>query len=312
MSDLTTAFKKQYENAFKLAYQQSESVLRPLVRNETQSAEFKFWDFIEATVAVRGRVRKSATPDIESSYLRRGCKTEPLTWAETTGDPDKIRMMTDPTSDLLRNGGASIHRAEDALILEAIWGTALTGKDGGTSVTAATECYKMLSDGTIANPGTAVTNVTETGLTIAKIGALGRLLDDNKVPATDRWIVANTHQKWYLLGSAKATSYDYAAVKALVDGQFGSYLGFNFKWLPSDSFVTDTTDTGSLRCACFQRDAMLYSVSRDLTTHVDKLPEQNYDTQAFAELFSGAVRLQPNGVIPLLLDADIACDFGQS
>ena len=312
MSDITTAFKKQYDGAFRLAFQQTESALRSIVRNETQSAEFKFWDWIEPTTAVRGRARKSKTPDIETSYLRRGCKTEPLTWAETTGDPDKLRMMGDPTSDLLRNGAASIRRAEDALILEAIWGTALTGKDGGTSVTAATECYKMLGDGTFANPGTAVSDTTETGLTLAKIAALGRTLDENKVPSVNRWIVANTHQKWYLLGSTKATSIDYAAVKALVDGNIGEYLGFKFKWLPSDCFVTDTTDTGCLRCACFQTDSVLYSVSRDLTTHVDKLPEQNYDTQAFAELFSGAVRLQPNGVIPLLLDADVAINMTQS
>ena len=310
--EITTAFKKQYEASFRLVYQQLEGKLRGTVRNETQNAEVKFWDFVGATTAVRDRARGSATPRINTPHSRRACKLHSLTWADTTSDLDKIQAMADPTSDYLRAGVGAIRRGEDELILEAAYADVLTGKEGTTTVTAATECYKVNGDGTAAAAGTALTNTTETGLTIAKIGMIGARLDDKSVPSEGRFIVCNTDQKWYLLGSTKVTSADYATVKALAQGDINTFMGFNFVWLPSDRFTANATDTGCYQCVAYQREAMLLAMAKDITTKMDQLPTENYDVQAFAEQMAGAVRLQADGVIPILLKKAPGCDFTQS
>jgi len=311
--EITTAFKKQYEASFKLVYQQMVSQLSGTVRNETQNAEVKFWDFVGATTAVRDRARGSATPRINTPHTRRACKLHSLTWADTTSDLDKIQAMADPTSDYLRAGVAAIRRGEDELLLEAAYADVLTGKEGTTTVTAATECYKVNGDGTAAAPGTALSGTTETGLTIAKLALIGARMDDKSVPTEDRYLIANSDQKWYLLGSAKATNADYAGqMRALMRGEIPTFLGFHFIWLPSDRFTANTTDTGCYQCVAYQRDAMLLAMAKDVTTEVDRLPDENYDVQAFAEQMAGAVRLQADGVVPILLKKAPGMDFTQA
>jgi hypothetical protein len=311
---ITEAFVRQYSDTFMHVYQQMTSELEGTVRNETQQAEFKFWDFIGKTSVQWDRARGSKTPRISTPHSRRRCSMRVATWADTTGDMDKIQAMKDPTSDYIKAGVAAMQRAKDERILEGLGAIAYTGKEGNIAINHYDigECRVVLGDGTFATEGAIETGTTETGLTLAKIAACGKFMDNASVPQSDRYIVANTDQKWYLIGSTKVTNSDYAAVKALVNGQINTYLGFTFKWLPSDRFAVNTVDTGCYDCFAYQRDAILLTKGKDITTRVSELPDENYDVQAFAEMMIGAVRLQGPGVVKLLLKKDPAMDFAQA
>lgn len=304
--EVTTAFRKEYSDSFMITYQQMQSALRSAVRVENQSSEEKFWDFIGRTSAIKDRARGSKTQHISTPHSRRRCTLHSYTWSDTTSDLDKIQMMKDPNSDYLKVGVAALQRGMDEEILTAMGATVGTGKAGTTLVNNydAGECRLIAGDGTLVAAGSDHSNTTETALTIAKIALMGSLFDDASVPQEGRYIVANPYNKWQLLQDAKVGSSDYNAIKALYAGDISTFMGFNFIFLPTERFTVNGTDTGCIECYAWQRDAVLLSMAKEVTTKVDPLPDENYDIQAFAEAFYGAVRLQGPGVIEILLDKE--------
>lgn len=299
--EVTTAFVKEYSAAFMHLFQQTESMLESTVRVETQNSEEKFWDFIGKTDAVDGFVRGSKTPRMNTPHSRRRCTLIVSRWADTTSDIDKIQMLKDPTSKYLESAVYALHRKKDQRVLDALGGIAFTGKAGTVQIPAAQECRLMNGDGTLAAEGAGFSNTTETALTIAKIATIGELMDDASVPQEGRYIVANPYNKWQLLQDAKIGSDEYNKIKALYAGEIPDFMGFQFRFLPTDQFTKNATDAGCIEAYAYQRDAILLSVGKDITTRVSELPDENYDIQAFAEMFIGAVRLQGPGVVPMLL-----------
>jgi hypothetical protein len=302
--EVTTSFRKEYTDSFMLLYQQLKSMLEGCVRRETQNGEQKFYDFIGITSAIKDRARASQTPRMNTPHSRRSNVLHSYTWADTTSDLDKIQMMKDPTSDYLKSAVGSLNRAKDETLLAALGGDVLTGKDGSVTVHNydVGECRLIDGDGTVVTAGSDHSASTETPLTIAKLGTCGELLDDASVPTEGRYFVANPYNKWQLLNTTEIKSADYNTVKALAHGEINTFMGFEFKWLPTDRFTVNATDTGCIECYAFQRDAILLATAKDITTKVDPLPTENYDIQAFAEMFLGALRLQGPGVIEILLD----------
>lgn len=301
--EVTTAFRREYTDAFMLTYQQLSSYLRSAVRNETQAGEEKFWDFIGQTSAIKDRARGSKTQHINTPHSRRRCTLHSYTWSDTTSDLDKIQMMKDPNSDYLRVGVGALYRGMDEEILAALGGTAYTGKGGTTTVNNYDigECRLIDGDGTLVSAGSDHSATTETALTIAKIASVGELMDDASVPQEGRYIVSNPYNKWQLLQDAKIGSSDYNKIKALYAGEIMDFMGFQFIFMPTDRFTVNATDTGCIECYAWQRDAALIAMAKDITTKVDPLPDENYDVQAFAEAFYGSTRLQGPGVIEILL-----------
>jgi hypothetical protein len=311
---VTTAFVREYSANFEHLYQQAESMLEGTVRRETQNAEFKFWDFIGPTSVTWDRPRAAPTSWISTPHSRRRCSLRTATWADTTDDIDVIQMLKDPTSDYVKAGVMAMHRAKDERILEGLGATAYTGKEGSVAVTLYSEAPSINPDGGVNAIGTDITNATGTGLTLAKIAAAGKLMDDASIPSSDRHIVANTDQKWLLLGSTKVTNSDYNTVKALVDGKVDGYMGFTFHWLPRDRFTLNATctTTACFDCFAYHKQSVMLASAIEIKTRISELPDFNYTVQAWAETMYGVTRLQGPGVIKMALAATPTLDFSSS
>jgi len=313
---IDTAFKVTYSNVFEYLFQQMTSELRDTVRNEFQEGEMKFWDFVGPTSGQWDLPRGSETPNIPTPYTRRKNVLHRWNWGEYVDTWDKIKTLKDPTSDIIKQAVCAANRADDERILQAAYATVYTGKDGDTAVLpyAVGECRLLESTGTVVDAGSTFTNVTSTGLTLAKIATIGDLMDDASVPKEDRTLVAPVSQKWYLLGSTKLGSYDYNSVKALVGGELPGFMGFNFKWLPADRFAVNAecTTTPAYNCCAYQKQAMLLARNKDLTTSVDTVPTKLNSVLAQAEKFVGAVRLQGPGVVLFPLLKAQTMDFSSS
>ena len=313
---IDTAFKRTYSNTFEYVFQQMQSELRGTVRNEFQEGEMKLWDFVGPTSVQWDLPRNSDTPNIPTPYTRRKAVLHRANWGEYIDTWDKIKMLKDPTSDTIKMAVGALNRAIDERILMAAYATAYTGKDGDVAVNPydVGECRLIESSGAVVTAGSNFSNQTSTGLTLAKIATIGELMDDASVPKEDRVIVANVAQKWYLLGSTKVGIYDYNSVKALTNGEIGDYLGFRYKWLPSDRFTVDSTNTSypAYQCCAYQKSAMLLAMNKDVTTTVDTIPQKTNSVLAQAEMFVGAVRLQGPGVILFPLLKGPTPDFSQT
>jgi len=311
---IDTAFVRQYASAFEQVFQQTQSLLEGTVRKESQSAEMKFWDFVGETSGQWDLPRNSDTPDIPTPYSRRKCVLHRWNWGEYIDNFDKIQMLKDPQSDVIQAAVKAANRAKDERILEAIAAIVYTGKDGTTAVNSydVGECRLIEGSGVEVTAGSNFSDTVETGLTLVKIATVGKIMDDAGVPESDRHFVANTDQKWYLLGSTKATSADYNGVRALVHGEMNSYLGFNFHWLPSARFTASTTDTGCYECAAYHKSAMMLSMGKEITTTVDVIPTKKNSVLAQCEMYIGAVRLQGPGVVRILLKKSPTLAFDQA
>jgi len=310
--EITEAFKRQYGKSFELVHQQRMSLLSPYARQESQEAELKMWDYIGETTVQWDLPRHSDSPQIDTPHSVRANRLHSAEWGDLVDDDDQLQALGSPASQYIQSAVAAMNRAKDERIIEAVWATVLTGKNADVSVAYSTECSSLNGDGTVNSPGTAVSATTDTGLTLAKIAKVGTLMDDAGVPQTGRVLFANTNQKWYLLGSTKATSGDYATVRALTRGEINEYLGFTFVWLPSDRFTTNTTDTGTLQCGAFHRDSILLATARDIETRLTERSDKRFSVYAYAKMRIGATRLDGAGVVPILLDAEVAPDFSQS
>ena len=313
-TQITTAFKNQYQAAFELKFQQTQSVLEGTVRRENQEGEVKFWDYIGEVSPVWDLPRHSDTPQIDTPHSRRACKLHTAEWADLIDDDDKIQTLVDPTSDYIRVGVAAMNRAKDERILQALGGSVLTGKSGSTTVNFydVGESRVINGTGSLIAAGSEAGATTETGLTLAKIGLIKLVLDEANVPADGRTLVANYGNQVYLLGSTKVTNADYNTVKALTRGEIDTYMGFTFKWLPTDRFQYHAVDVSGIECFAYHRDAVILATAKDITTKVDTLATKRYSVQAYAKMRVGSTRLQGPGVVKFILAPSPTPDFTQS
>lgn len=312
--DLDQTFIKEYERSFNQVFQQKESMLKNTVRNEPQASEKQRFTFIEPTSGIVDRARQSDSPNIPTSHKMRWSSLHSWTWSELVDDLDIIKTLTDPSSEYLNNAINAENRWEDERLLAAIYEDVYYGKEGTSAYSwyDVAECVGLNGDGTRTTAGSTFTNTTETGLTLAKIATIGVIMGNNSVPASDRHIVVNEDQKWYLLGHARATSADYVpSVTALVNGQLPNdyFMGFRFHWLPTDRFTYDATDTGAIKCAAYHRGSVLRTYSGGLKTEIAKESGKNFNVRVWAEAVAGGARLQGKGIVPFLLDPDPAMSF---
>jgi len=304
--EITEAMQKQYHSNYEHLYEQSVSQLRKAVRSETQAAEAKFWNFIGSTSGTWHASRHEKTVRTDTPHSRRKCTLAFWSDADWVDEADLVQVVSDPTSPYLKARVASANRATDEKILEALGGTAYTGKEGTTAVAnyALDECRLIDGQGTLVTAGSNHSDSTATHLTVAKVALMGQLMDDANVPENDRYIVTNPYNKWKFLQESDVKTYDVNTVKALAAGTLPeAFMGFHFIWLPTDRFAVEALNTTNVAidCYAFHKSAMLLSIGKEIGTKIDRLPDYNYSIQGYVSMMIGAVRLQGPGVIEIVL-----------
>jgi hypothetical protein len=314
-NEIEVSFSKQYSTNVELLFQQEKTGLRPAVRTETLKGESGFFDYIGEVSGEWPDDRHGNSPQMDTPHSRRKVTSAMWDWGDFVDDYDQVRMLIDPKSAYARAAAAAANRAYDEKILAAMGGIAYAGKEGTEAINnyAIGECRLIDGQGTVVAAGSDHSNSTATGITLAKIAQCGQLMDDMSVPATDRYFVCNTNQKWYLLGSTKATSADYNGIRALVHGDINSYLNFNFIWLPSDRFSVEALNTTNVAidCYAFHKSCILLGIWGDYTNEITKRADKRYSTYLYSKMFIGATRLQGKGVVEIVLLKDPTIDFSQ-
>ena len=280
-TQITTAFSQQFSTNVQLLSQQMGSILRAAVDEESVTGEKAFFDNVGASAAVKRTSRHQDTPLVETPHDRRMVTLETYEWADLIDEADKVQMLIDPTSTYARAAAAAMGRAMDDSIIAAATGSALTGKTGGTA-TALTQ--------TIAN-GSA-------DMTVAKLITAKKKLDDGSVdPSIPRHIVVGPDQIEALLGTTSVTSSDFNTVKALVQGEIDTFMGFKFHT------STRLSKTGNIRkCFAFAEDGIKLAVGKDVTSEIERRADKSYSTQVFYCASFGATRMEEAKVVSIDCD----------
>lgn len=282
-TQITTAFVQQFSSNVQLLSQQRGSLLRGAVSEESVTGEKAFFDQVGAVAAVKRTSRHGDTPLVETPHSRRMVTMDSYEWADLIDDADKVRMLIDPTSTYAQAASAAMGRAMDDAIIAAATGTAKTGKSGATSTS-------MLAAHQIANGGS--------DLSIAKLIQAKKILDLASVdPSITRHIAVSPDQIEALLGTTSVTSSDFNTVKALVQGQVDTFLGFRFH-------VTNRlSKSGNIRsCFAWAEDGIKLAVGKDVMAKIDERADKSYSTQVYYCATFGATRMEEEKVVQIDCD----------
>jgi|TARA_R100000655_G_scaffold102502_1_gene148364 hypothetical protein len=280
---ITTAFVEQYKsNVFHLA-QQKGSKLRDAVRTESIVGKSHFFERIGSTAAVKRTSRHADTPRVDTPHSRRKVTMDDYDWADLIDDSDKVRLLISPQSEYAKAGAYAMGRTMDDVIIAAATGNAFGGVSGGS---------------TIALPAGQKIAHGSTGLTIAKLISAKEKLDAANVdPDEARTLVCSAKQISDLLGTTQITSSDFNSVKALVQGDIDTFMGFRF--IRSERLGTDSN--GNRQVLAFTNTSMGLALGKDIQTKISERADKNYSTQVYLCMTIGATRVEDEKVL------EIAC-----
>jgi len=269
-------YAQQYQDAVMQLAQQKGSKLRNLVWSKETNAEKTHFERLGATAAVNKTTRYADTPNVEVVHSRRTVTLTDYHWATMHDWTDDVRMIVDPKGPYTEAGGWAMGRAIDDLIIAAATGNAVDGAGSNVALPAGQ---------IIAESGTAA-------LTLAKILEAKRILDANEVESEDRYFVCGARQLEDLLGVTQITSADYNSVKALVNGEIDTFLGFNF--IQSERLAVASSKRD---CIAFQKRGLGLAVGKDMMTKMDERPDKSYGWQVYMAWSMQATRVEEERVV---------------
>lgn len=279
--EITTSFVKQYSrNVFHLV-QQKGSRLRDKVREESMEGEEEFFDSIGQVSAVEIVERHGDSPIISTPHGRRRVTSTSWDWGDLVDKMDKIRFLNDPTSDYAQAASWAMGRAMDDVIISKFFASAWTGKTGATETVFDT-------DNVIAVGGT--------GLTIDKLIQAKEILDsyDND-PDEPRYIGVTAKQVTNLLKTTEITSADYNTVKALVQGQINTFMGFEF--VRSQRLLVD--GSSYRRLPCWIKSGLLLAIGQNPVARITERADKRFSVYVYYSMDLGATRMEEEKVVEI-------------
>lgn len=285
--EVTTAFVQQYTTNVQLLLQQKGSKLRDYcTMGSYTGTTAKAVEQIGAVTAQRKTSRHSDTPLISTPHDARWVFPTDFEWADMIDDQDKLRMLIDPTSPYAINGAYALGRSLDDEIISAALGSAKTGAKGETTTAFATATQQIAVGGT--------------GLTVAKLRQAKRILTANEVDIENDplYIAVTATQTDNLLGTTEVTSSDFNSVKALVNGDVDTFMGFKF--VSIERLGLD--GSGDRRCFAWAKSGLHVGMWNDINTKITERADKSYATQVYVKGTFGATRTDEKKVVEIICD----------
>ena len=280
-NQITTAFVEQYSNNVQMLSQQKGSLLRGSVDVETVVGNNAFFEQVGSATAQKRVSRHSDTPQLDTPHAKRRVSLVDYEYADLIDQQDKVRTLIDPTSAYANAAAFALGRSMDDEIIAAATGNAFTGATGSTSTA-------LGSDQAITESGTD-------GLTIAKLRTAKEKFDLASVdPSLPRFLVVGPRQVSDLLGTTSVTSSDFNTVKALVNGEVDTFMGFKF--------ITSTRlaiASSKRLCVAFAGDGIKLALGKDVMTRIDERSDKGYSTQVYVCMSIGATRMEEEKVVSI-------------
>ena len=125
---ISNAFVQQFAEMVRHLAQQGDTRLRPHVYEVALTGEAYNFDRLAESAAVEKTTSRTATPVADPAWSRRVVSPKTFQWADTIENADKVKMLIDPQSAYAQNGGMSMRRAIDDLIIASATADATDGE----------------------------------------------------------------------------------------------------------------------------------------------------------------------------------------
>jgi len=294
LTNVPNHYTTQFDANWKHLVQQKNSKLKEYVTIDSIEGKEKSYNQIDTTSMTQITDRSRDTRISDQAMAKRWIRPQQYDCAKLVDEWDEqlLGEVVLPTSPIIQSHAAAYGRTCDTIIIGALGGTAYTGTTG-TTATPLPAGQKVgvqyVESGAAAN----------SGLTIAKLRAAKFLFDSNDVDEEEeRIIVVSAKQLQDLLKTTEATSADYNTVRALVDGNLNTFMGFKFRrtqLLPK---------TATVRSVYAYVKSGVILAERGLKTHMDIRTDLSHSLQIRSVASLAAVRMEEKKVV------EIACDEG--
>ena len=273
---LSTAFVTLFDAEVKQAYQ-GTAVLRPAirVRSGVEGSSYKFPKIGKGVAQVR--IPQTDVTPLNVSYGQVTATLSDYIAAEYSDIFSQAKVNFDERSELVKVVASAVGRRQDQLILDALIASS-------TSNTVA------------SSVGGANTNMN-----LDKLLAAKKALDAKNVPMDNRHIIIHANSLAGMLGETKVTSSDFNSVKALVNGELNTFLGFTFHTVGDRDEGGLPLSSGDRKVYAFHRDAIGIAEGIAPKTEINYIPEKT--SWLVTSLFSaGAVAIDAEGIVEITCD----------
>lgn len=302
--EIDKALVSAYRSNIQIKFQQTRSRLRDAVLNETQNAEFEFYDRIGPVEAVEVLTRHGDTPLIPTPHDRRRVALRDFDWADLIDKKDKMRMLADPTSAYTINAVNALNRKMDDVVIEAFIATAYTGKTGSTTVAFGAGTAPGFVTSEVAVDYVESGAATDSNMTPAKLRRVRYLLDKSEAAnegEADLYLAIDPSQIQAMLQTPELTSADYNTIKALVQGEIDTWMGFKF--IKTNKLPKDANNVRS--CYAWEKHGMLLAMGSEIMVDVARRADKRNSVQVYVCGSFGATRMWEEKVIRVKCDEDL-------
>jgi len=271
---LSNAFVTLFDAEVKQAYQ-GKAMLVGAVRQRrgVEGSSVKF-PKVGKGVATARVTQTDVTP-MNVGFSNVTCTLQDWNAAEYSDIFSQAKVNFDERSELSQVVGAAIGRRQDQLILDALSAASGTG--------------------TVANSiGGANTNMN-----ISKLREAAKILNAKNVPSDGRHIIIHANSLASMLEQTSVTSSDFNSVKALVQGEISTFMGFQFHILGDRTEGGLPIDGSSDRTLyAFHSQAIGYAEGIAPKTEINYIPEKT--SWLVNALFSaGSVAIDSEGIVKI-------------
>ena len=281
-NEVDVAFVDKFSDDVVILSQQKKSVLMQTVRNDVSKGNggqfyFDRLGLVEAN-EITGRHQDTILND--PPHSRRLIAPRDFNIASMLDKADKLRIISMGTFDskYARAQISGLNRKVDDLIIAAGFGDSIAVDEnrGQTSVPLPA-AQKVLAGGT---------KLTKTKILAAKL-----LLDNADVDKElKRFAVVSPSAINDLLEDSEVVSSDFNTVKALVNGDIDTWLGF--KWIPSTRLPLLVAG-GTVRRSMFMAEGAIgIAEPQSIATSVDKRPDKNNGLQILSDFTMDGTRIE--------------------
>jgi hypothetical protein len=273
---VSSAFVTLFEAEVKQAYQ-AMSQLRECVRLRTnvEGSTVKFPKVGKGTATLR--VPQTDVTPMNVAFSQVTATMQDWNAAEYSDIFNQAKINFEERQELVMACSNAIGRRLDQIVIDALAAS-------GTSLTIADSI-----------------GGTNSNLNFTKLRTAHTYLNKKNVPSSDRYLVVHANNLSYMLSVTQATSADFNSVRALVNGEIDTFMGF--KWI-----VLGDRDEGGLSISgtdrknyAFHKSAVGLAEGIGMRTEINYIPEKT-SWLVNTIMSAGAVAIDAEGIVELTCD----------
>ena len=269
---ISNAFVQMFDAEVKQAYQANRA-LAGLVRERSnvEGNQVKFPKIGKGTATVR--VPQTDVTPLNVTYSQVTATMSDYIAAEYSDIFNQQKVNFDERRELVTVVGSAIGRRMDQLVIDAL--------------------------NAASSPSTVGTDIGGVGsnMNLAKLLAAKKALDTKNVPSEGRVILIHANGLSSLLDETELTSSDFASVKALVQGEIDTFLGFRFVTL-GDRDEGGLPLPSTRTSFAFHRDAIGMGIGMNQRSEINYVAEKT--SFLVSSMFSaGAVAIDDEGIVKI-------------